>query len=321
MVPDGASKRCLDTSPGGAQASAVRPSVLLFSIGLFLGRPLGAQAPEWADLWRVTAATLATPAALERGATGSFWNPAAITEVQGLAGGLEVMQTPDVVSLSGVLGVLSGRVSRFASVGVHAGRMSVTDLVRTSTSPTSELGEIPVYSQLLGISLGARFEPVGFGATLRVHDAQFDTRSDAGVTLDFGLLLRPTGRITIAAASRFVPADFSREPTTDYYAAAEYQLRTASLWGAEALVIGRYGFAYRPDGGVEHGVSAGLALERRFQVDMGWTREIGYGLTEWRPVLAVSLQVGRYLIALARGNGLNGLGASYRIGLNAGILQ
>jgi hypothetical protein len=125
-------------------------------------------------------------------------------------------------------------------------------------------------------------------------------------------------RLTVAAASRFAALDLKGRHTTDYYGAVEYQVRTATLWGSSALVFGRYGFAFRPGGaGFEHGLSAGLGLEDRLEVDLGWTREQGYGTTYWRPVVAVTLRAGRYRVAVARGSGLNDVGSAFRISLSA----
>lgn len=262
------------------------------------------------------------PAPLADGPVGAFWTPAALGGVHGLAGGAEFVQTPDVVSLRGVVvGLARGVAGRFA-VGLQAGRVGVDDLTRTISSPTSEAGEIPVYEQFAGVGIGARLGFVQLGLLTRFHGSRFDTRADDGVTIDFGFKVRPVPRLTMAGASRFAPIGFASHFTADYALAAEYAVRTADLWGSRALVIGRYGLAYRPAGRlVEHALGAGLALEDRFRVDVAWIREQGFGVASWRPVVGVGLRAGRYAVSLARGSGLNDLGATFRIGLDAQLLR
>lgn len=320
MAPETASKRRLDTRGQAGEPTAVRSFLFVLLSAAALPRIAAAQAPALAELWRIAAGTLSSPAALGRGPTGAFWNPAAVYDLPGLAGGIEVLQTPDVVSLSGVMGGVTQRIGRRIAVGALVGRLSIKGLVRTTTSPTSELGEIPVYAQLAGLSLGVRVGPAVLATMVRVHDTRVDARSDGGTTVDVGVRLEPTDRLTLAAASRFAPAVLGGDRSTDYGVAGEYRIRTTTVWGARTLVVGRYGINYRPDVGVEHGFSAGVALQDRLRVDLGWTREQGFGTTAWRSVVSVGLLVGRYAIEIARGSGFNGLGASFRLSLNANIL-
>lgn len=279
------------------------------------------QAPELGGLWRVATTTLSGPPALERGPTGTFWNPAAAADRHGLAAAVEVLQTPDVVSLSGILVGVSQRLASRVAVGAVAGRVSVEDLVRTTTSPTSEAGEIPAYEQLVGAAVAGLLGPLALGAILRVHDSQFAALAGSGVTVDLGFRVTPWSRLTVAGASRFAPPGFGSDPAADYAAGAEYGVTTASVWGAPAVVTGRYGVTYRDGVGVDHLIGAGVALERRLRVDLGVTREGGYGSGAWRSALSVAFQVGRYVIAIARGSGLNGVGASFRLSLTAAILE
>ncbi|HEX9729951.1 MAG TPA: hypothetical protein VGA37_15750 [Gemmatimonadales bacterium] len=293
---------------------------MCLGLTLFAALPASGQVPEWAELWRVVSVTLPGPAALQHGPTATFWNPAAVNDGTGLGGGIEVLQTPDVVSLSSVVVGVTQRLGHLA-LGVVAGRVSVADLVRTTTSPTSEAGDIPVFSQFAGAAFGGRVGAFSLGALVRAHDAQFDTRSQGGLTLDLGIRATPVERLSLGVSTRFVTPDRPGARVGEYYAGTEYRLKTASLWGASALITGRYGVAYQPTVGVEHGLSAGLGLEGRFRVDWGWVRELGPVAASWRPVLGVEFRAGRYIITVARGAGLNDVGAAFRLGLIAGITQ
>jgi hypothetical protein len=321
MALRGGSKLRLDRPFRPVQPSTVKRLLPFFAALCGAARPTLAQAPDWAELWRVAGTTLAIPAALERGPTGVFWNPAAVADVPGLAGGVEALQTPEAVNLSGILGTLTYRIGPAASFGVTAGRVSVGDLVRTSTSPISEEGEIQVFAQFLGAVAGTSAGPLAVGAQLRLHDARLDALSADGVTLDLGFRVDSIGPFVVAAATHFASPRLARRPTTDYFAGAECRVGTSRVWGAPAVVIARYGVGVRASGGVEHAVSGGLAFGHRLRVDAGFQRETAYDRTAWRFAMGLAFRAGRYVIAANRGAGLQDVGATYRIGLSAGVLR
>lgn len=311
----------LDTPGGIRPPSAVRLPLCAL-LALAPAAPLLGQAPPSADLWRVAAASLTGPAALEQGPTSLFWNPAAEPNGSRLALGGELIQTSDILGLSGVLVGARHAVRPWLHVGIVLARMEVRDLVRTTTSPSTELGSIPVYEQLAGVGVGAGTGPLQVAALLRVHDAKFDALDESGVTLDVGVRLHLAARLRLAAATHFLPADLSAQSTTDYYMGAEYDVLTqASLAGAPLRAIARYGVAYRPSGALEHALGAGAVLGDRVGVDAVLVSESAFGRRTWRPTLGVSLRVGRYAVGVARSTGLNDVGATYRIGLDVELLR
>lgn len=277
-----------------------------------------AQAPASAALWDIPATTLAVPPALETGATAVFWNPAA-SLVDGLRVGAQAIETPDVLGLSGVLAGLTYALGSRLSVGLIFGRVEIGDLVRTSNSPTSQEGDIPVYEQLGGLALGARLGPLQVAGLVRGHDARFDVFREAGLTADLGLRVTPLPHLTLAGATHFVPVDLARDSTTRYYGAVEYALPTVALWGSPALAVGRYGVAARGSGTLEHVLSGGIALASRLRIDLGYVRESAFGDVAWRLSVAVGIRAGRYHILAARGSGVSGVGANYRVGLDVGF--
>lgn len=285
-----------------------------------LGATATAQAPASADIWRMSAATLAGPAALEGGASGAFWNPAAAWGQSRIRLGAQVLQTPDVLGVTGLVGGATYQVSDRVAAQVLVARTDVGDLVRTTTSPTSDLGSIPVYEQMVGVGAAFRRGAATGGALLRGHNARFDTERDNGVTLDLGFKVA-VPRLSLAAATHFFPLDVSSRDVTDFYAAAEGQAASPRVWGTPGRVFLRYGASLRRGSGVEHGAGAGLELAERFRVDASVVRETGYADASWRPAIGVQLRVGRYSIAAARSSGLGGIGASYRIGLDVDVLR
>ena len=299
----------------------VRPIWLLLPL-IFFGREAIGQAPESADLWRVAAASLAVPPALQTGPLGTSWNPAAGSDGPGLFAAVQAVQTSDIVGLSGVLAGLSRSIGGRAAIGAVIGRMDVRDLVRTTTSPNSEGGSIPVYTQFGGIAGRVGIAALRIGGLLRLHNARLDAFQESGLTLDLGVRIKVAPRVTVAAASHFLPVDMSGNETTDYYAGIEYEFASgASIGGMSARIVGRYGTTYRASQDLEHSVGGGVTLGSRFHVDASVTRESAHGSHGWRPGLAISFRIGRYRVGIARSSGLNDLGATYRIGLDMAILR
>jgi hypothetical protein len=276
-----------------------------------------AQAPEGAELWRLAGTALARPAALMGGSTNRIWNPAPLMDMRGTTFGVQVLQTPDMIDLSGaVAGATVGLGAHWEISGI-GGRMQVEDLVRTTTSPVSG-GSIPIFSQFAGATIGLRTGILSVGVLATLHDTQFDLDHSVGLTTDIGLRLEPVERLTLAAATHWFPADFSDQANTDFFAGGQYVVQ-APIWGANAHLAARYGVTVHRSSDVDHEVGLGLVLDDQFSVDGAWARETAFGNSEWRPELAVSFRVGHYTIAVGRGGGLNGVGPTYRVSLDAGV--
>jgi uncharacterized protein affecting Mg2+/Co2+ transport len=196
----------------------------------------------------------------------------------------------------------------------------VRDLVRTTSSPTSQ-GTIPVYEQFLGLAGQYEFRGLVIGGLFRLHDARFNLEHDHGYTLDFGARFHASTRLVVAAATHFLPIDLSHQETTDYYAGAEYvAIPNLSIGRVAAQILARYGAIYSAAGKLEHMAGGGLTLGGHFRLDASLVREAGYQSSGWRPALAVSVRIGKYQLGLARSNGFNDLGATYRIGLDATLI-
>jgi hypothetical protein len=283
---------------------------------------LRAQAPPAADLWRVAATSLSTPPALETGVTAIFWNPAAPIPQASLAAGAQIVQTPDALKMGGVLVGVDKALGAGWNLALLYARMDVKDLVRTTTSPSSEEGSIPVYEQLVGIRTAYSRGPLALGVMLEMHDARFDTEEEGGLTVDAGLRFQPHRRVAFAAATHFFPADFSTTDGTDLYLGIEaVPIESAAIAGTSTLVALRYGATYRASGDLEHVLATGVLINRQVRVDFAATSESAYGQRAWRLGLGLGLRIGRYVIAVARGSGLNDIGATYRVGLDVDILK
>jgi hypothetical protein len=287
-------------------------------LGSLLGLdPASAQVSAAADLWRIATATIAAPPALEQSATASFWNPATTSHGRWIAG-VQLVQTPDALGVSSILGAVRYAPNRSVQVNLLLARTDIADLTRTSTSPSAELGTIPIYEQLAGLGASLTLGAMQLGLLLRGHDARFDADRERGLTADAGIRFAWEPRLIIAAATHFFPIDLTRRDYTDYYAALQYSVVTGSVWGAASEVALRYGATYREGaaGGLEQGFGLGWSMNRRSSVDLQWVREVAYGAAAWRPSFGVRLGIGRYTIAAARASGMNNVGATYRVGLD-----
>lgn len=288
------------------------------ALSAFLTLPVHAQAPASAGLWRIAATALATPPPLELGPTGFLWNPAAAA--QDRAVGLEVIQTASVVGLSGLSVGGQTMAGRRTVLGLVFGRMQVRDLVRTTTSPNSEGGGIPVHEQFVGGKIGVRGDWFEVATVLRYHDERFDALGAQGFTLDAGVYLRPSSITRFAVATHFLPIDFSKDPSTDFFFAGEVEpLLHNLLYGSRWRVVARYGLTLRHEFGPDHMISTGMRYNEVLSVDLAMTHESGFTSGAWRPGVSFSLRIGRYTIGAARGSGVNGVDGTYRVGMTVGL--
>lgn len=280
--------------------------------------PLASQAPPLTELWRVAGTTLPAPAALTEGPAGVFWNPAAMAAGSAARmGTIEVLQTPDVLALSGFLAAGQWRLSRHLVAGALLGRMAVSDLVRTTTSPVAQPGDIPVHSQIAGLTVGWNAGPVAIGALARAHESRLDGLRDGGLTTDVGVRWTPLPSITLAAASQFLSPSFQRGPSSDLTAGIAGTMPLGTMWGSSAHGTASFGVTIDHTNHRQVALGAALALNDRLTVSWGLGHERSFEALAWRHTLGLLFRTSHYTITVARGEGLNGVGATYRVGLAA----
>ncbi len=309
----------LDTAVRALDASSVRRLLPpLFVLWTAPGTTVLAQAPASASLWRVAATSLAVPAALQQGEAGAFWNPATAASATRIAIGVQAVHTGSTLGLSGLLGAGSLGVGGPFRVGIVIGRVQIRDLVRTTTSPDSRGGSIPVYEQFAGVTLAGAIGPLRLGTQLHLHESRFDVASETGLTLDVGLRAQPIPRLELAASTHLLPLGFGADHNTDYYLGAQFAVldRRPTGGGMPARIWARYGLTRLGADAWEHVGSIGAELGQLLALDVGVAGEAGYGTREWRPAVAVALEFGRYTVSLAHGLGMNDLGGTFRVGLD-----
>jgi hypothetical protein len=292
-------------------------------VGALVAVPaLAGQASAGAELWRVAGVTLPIPPALATGGAAAFWNPAQDTTRGPSQVGVELVQTPQSVGAFGVLA--TGRVwlRPIGVVGVTFGRMSIGDLVRTSYSPDPDGGDIPFFTQSVGLSWARSQGGTTLGAGVAYRHTHLDNESDGHWTFDVGVQQRVGDRLRLAAATHGL-SRVGTDPSQNVFAGAEYVVWRGRLWGnLPGALRGRYGVAFaRGSGaGADHQFGAGLDVSTPLSIDVMVTREGGYTSdASWRAVAGFRLSVGHYRLAFARDGGVSDIGSAYRVGLEASL--
>ncbi|HWO89514.1 MAG TPA: hypothetical protein VNL98_10230 [Gemmatimonadales bacterium] len=282
------------------------------------GRPALSQAPLATDLWRVAAATLASPEALASGPAGSLWNPAAPAGRSSLRHqfAIETIHSPAEMGVAGVVGGLSRHQRGIGTVTLLYGRMGIEDLARTETSPEALPDGVPVYAQVtsLGYATGVS-DRLTLGVAVRSLSARLASRREGRGALDFGGRLALRGGFALAAATRFLDPLFgSGRTSTSWSVALEWLTPPFELFGLPAGVNVRAGSTAGAGEQVRF-LGLGLDAARLLQVDLGAANELAFGAAVWRARVAVSLVAGRYTVRFARDSGVHGFGGTYRFGL------
>jgi hypothetical protein len=300
----------------------IGPSLTVVAAALAAPSAASGQAAITSDLWRVAEGTLVVPAALASDGSAALWTPATALADRGpsMKVGVEAIHAPADVGLTGGVATLAVRLGRIGTLNAVYGRMGVDGLVRTETSPQS-MGDIPVYAEVVSLGLARQVSSALLaGVAVRSMNGQLDVQSHGQVGVDFGLRYTTRTRFTFALATRFFDPTLGQAETgASYNLAAGYRSGPLPMWGASGVVAFRYGATLSRGEGVQHLLSAGLALGGVMDMDVGASREVTAGVAVWRSRFGLGLEAGRYRVYLGRDGGVNGFGATYRFGLSAGL--
>ncbi len=277
---------------------------------------VAAQEEAGAQLWRMASATVPTPTALATGWTAVWWNPAQLDAGSFVA--LELVQTPVSIGASGFVTAVGVRLHARHRVSLAYGRMSISDLVRTSLSPEAIGTGIPYSSQVGRLGWAGEIGRTTFGAALSYGQNRLDAAESDRFSVDVGLR-RAFGDRVVVAASTHVLGHLASDPSQDVFAAIEVRLWRGELWtgSGQANVFARYGAAFGHGYDLDHQIGAGLNIGGVFSADVLVVAEGGYGETQLRPVAGVHLRLGRYRVLFSGDAGPRQLGAAYRVGLEA----
>ncbi len=277
-----------------------------------------AQSAVSSDLWRVALGTLTEPAALVQDGTAPFWTPAVILAPGGprFRFGAEAVHGPSEVGVNGAILALSAQPGRWGTLSVTYGWIGLGDVAYTETSPEVVGGNVPVWSHQASVGFAARLRPelIG-GVTLRYLSGRTGALDQSQLGLDVGLQVLPLPHIRLAIATSFLDPGFSaNQRAAGGSAGVEYTSVRFPLWGADAMLTGRYGVTMLQGEDLQHLLGAGLQMGP-LTLDLGAAHEAVANDAVWRSRLGVSLRSGRYRVQIGRDGGANAFGAAYRFGL------
>jgi len=313
----------LDTPLPGGQSSRVdfpRAAAALTAAATLLPGGARAQSAVAADLWRIVAGTHADPTALASDGSAALWTPAATLGPAEpfLRLAAETIHAPAEAGVSGSVAAASVHTASGWTISAVYGRLTISDLVRTETSPEA-LGNIPAYAQVISIGAARPFAIPGLagGIAVRALSARLDDLHEGRLAVDAGLTYTRSN-LRLGAASHFLaPRTATSAPGASVLLGAEARTAETELLGARGTMALRYGASLAEGEAPSHLVSAGVALARAFEIDVGAARESASGDAIWRSRLGAAVSAGRYRVQLGRDGGVHGLGATYRFGLAA----
>ncbi len=280
---------------------------------------LGAQPVPARDLWEFPLGAVYEPPALAGEPGAGLWNPATLAlpvgeryrvGVASLAAG--TAQGVDGQLLSGAM-----RSSGGTTFGLSVARAAVGGLVRTDSDPQS-VGTIPYNTFLVNVGIARELVPhLTAGTALRWRSGRADQRTGDALAADFGAVLHdlPWRNARVALSS------FLWRP------GREIEDRPAVLVAADLRVAGNTRLREARVGFSESAVNRG-ARERgpfvsgrldRVEARAAFVRGAAGGGTGSRFRSGLALYYARYVVGLAREEGISGLGPVYQFTLSSFI--
>lgn len=280
-----------------------------------------AQAALTSDLWRVAAGTLAEPAALASDGAAALWTPAVILPAPtvSLRVGIEAIHTPSEVGVNGGIAAVAMRAPLVGTLNFLYGRIGLSDLVRTETSPEAVGGSIPAYAQVVSAGVARTVAPgLVAGAAARLLSGRLGDRAKTQWGVDLGFRYAGIRGVLLGATTRFFdPTLGEAEGASSYDFGAELRSEEFPIWGTTGWLRFRYGASLAHGEEPQQLFSAGMALGGTLEMDLAMVHEEAGDDAVWRARADLTVTAGRFRVQGARDAGVNGFGATYRIGLVA----
>ena len=277
----------------------------------------GAQRVPGRDLLQFPVAALDRPAALGSELADGLGNPAslAILSSAKLRLGAAALHTPDAQAVTAQLLAAAHSLSERIVVGISAARWSVDDIASTSASPDASDADVSYSTAMLSLTAARRnTRNVSVGLSLRARTGTVAGMRRTAVAVDGGVVIDSLWRHARVAASSFLwrPAQTEDERTTIHVAG---DLR---LWGTSELREVRAGLAAEftePDERLEFLYSS--ARSGPLTARVGLARTIRWESGPWRTRLGVGFHYDKYIVGLAREEGVESIGPVYQFTINA----
>lgn len=278
---------------------------------------VAAQTVPARDLWEFPLGTMFEPAALASEPGAGLWNPAtaALAAPVRYRFGVASLSAGSAQGVDGQLVSAAARRESGTTLSLSVARSGIGGLVRTDTDPQA-IGNIPYTTWL--ISAGAARELVPHltaGVAVRWRYGQSDQLKGDAYAADFGAVLHdlPLLNARIAASS------FLWRP------GREIDDRPAFVSAMDLRILGsshereaRTGFSYdHINRGVqEYGPTLSGKYDR-VEARLAWLRsQAGGNQSVSRVRTGVALHYTRFVVGIAREEGVSGLGAIYQFTLS-----
>lgn len=283
------------------------------------GRELCAQPVPARELWEFPLGALFEPAALAIEPGAGFWNPAtpALGGTERLRLGLASLSAGAAQGVDGQLIGARLRSASGTSWSATIARAAVAGLIRTDSDPQS-VGDIPYSSMLLSFGAARSLLPhVAVGAAARWRIGQSDQLTRTAVAADLGVVLHdlPFANARLAASSFLWRPGREIEDRPSVLLAGD--LRVA---GSESTHEVRLGFAHHAvnRGARESGPFAAVRVDR-VEGRVSYLRTGAGASTAGRLRSGLALHYARYVVGLAREEGIVGLGPVYQFTLSTSL--
>lgn len=280
-------------------------------------RGLTAQPVPARDLWEFPLGAVLEPAALAAEPGAGLWNPAASALRAGerMRFGVASLSTGAQQGVDGQLLSASLRRASGTTLGVSVARTSVAGLVRTESDPQS-VGDISYASVLISATAARTLMPhVTAGLAARWREGRADQEVKTAIAADLGVVVHdlPWQNARLAISS------FLWRP------GREIDDRPAFVAAADARVIGdsasrelRLGLSQNNvnRGATERGPFLSGRLDR-LEARAAIVRASAGGSSVTRIRSGLAVYYARYVVGVAREEGISGLGPVYQFTLSS----
>jgi hypothetical protein len=292
---------------------------LTFALAMAVLAPevAAAQRVPGRDLLQFPVAALDRPSALGTELNDGLGNPASLTTLDGarLRIGAAALQTSEAQAVTAHLLTVSRSLSDRIVVGVTAARWSVEDIASTSASPDASDGDLSYATTMFSLTAARRnTRHVSVGVALRARTGNVAGMRHTAIAVDGGILADSLWRDAKLGVASFLwrPAQTEDERTALNVAG---DLR---VWGTSPLREARVGISAdftERDERLEFIYASGRSGP--IAARLGLAREVRWRAGPWRTRLGVGVHYEKYIVGIAREDGVEGLGPVYQFNLNA----
>jgi hypothetical protein len=280
-------------------------------------RGLAAQPVPARDLWEFPLGAVLEPAALAAEPGAGLWNPAASALRAGerIRLGVASLSSGSAQGVDGQLLSASFRRASGTTLGLSVARTSVAGLVRTDSDPQS-VGDINYASMLVSATAARTLVPhLTAGLAVRWREGRADQAVNSAIAADLGVILHdlPWRNARVALASFLWRP--GREIDDRPAVVAAVDLRVVGELAAREL---RLGFSQNNvnRGATERGPFLSGRLDR-LEARAGIVRASTGDRAVTRVRSGLAVYYTRYVVGVAREEGMSGLGPVYQFTLSS----